>query len=135
MALEGLRFEERLKTRIDVPEDIMDQPVPPFLIQSLVENGIKHGISKLTEGGTLVLSVSSEEDRCRILVSNPKPEKDEGREGKVSDNTGTGLENARKRLRLLYGRNASLIREDNECSVRTIIELPLQYVPENDHHR
>jgi sensor histidine kinase YesM len=135
LALEALRLEERLETRIEVPESFLDQPVPPFLVQTLVENGIKHGISELPQGGTLELSVSSEDDVCRIFVGNPKPEEGRKSEQDSRKNTGTGLENARKRLQLLYGGTASLKREEDEHSVRTIIELPLQHVPANDHHR
>ena len=46
-----MRFEERLKIEMDIDEDTLDQPVPPMMLQTLVENAIKHGISKRINGG------------------------------------------------------------------------------------
>ncbi len=46
LALEQMRFEERLKIELDIDEDTLNQPVPPMMLQTLVENAIKHGISK-----------------------------------------------------------------------------------------
>jgi LytS/YehU family sensor histidine kinase len=53
LALEHIRFEDRLKIEYDIDEDTMDQPVPPMMLQTLVENAIKHGISKQKEGALL----------------------------------------------------------------------------------
>lgn len=130
LSLERIRLEERLNTAIDIPDHSLEHPVPPLMIQSLMENGIKHGVSKIPEGGTLALKVELDEGRCRIVVSNPLPRDAEGPEG-----TGTGLENARRRLSLLYGERASLVQEMKEDWLRTIIELPLEDDPSNAHHR
>ncbi len=56
LGLESIRFEERLKTEFDIHPDSYYYLVPPLMIQTLVENGIKHGISKLKEGGVIQLT-------------------------------------------------------------------------------
>ena len=124
LALEEIRLEERLRTEIKVPEAAMDQPVPPLLIQSLVENGIKHGISKLPEGGCLSLNVVMEEKLCRITVSNPGTFTEQSHNEKPGS-TGIGMANAKKRLQLLFGNKAGFWTEERGGLVRTMIELPL----------
>ncbi|HEX7690794.1 MAG TPA: histidine kinase, partial [Sediminibacterium sp.] len=53
LALEHIRFEDRLQVEYDIDEDTLDQPVPPMMLQTLVENAIKHGISKQKDGGQI----------------------------------------------------------------------------------
>ena len=53
LALENMRFEDRLKIEYQIDEDTLDQPVPPMMLQTLVENAIKHGISKQINGGVV----------------------------------------------------------------------------------
>ncbi|MFB6257476.1 MAG: sensor histidine kinase [Flavobacteriales bacterium] len=134
LELERIRLEERLVTDIQVPDEVLDQPIPPLLIQSLVENGVKHGVSKLPEGGCLKLKVEMGEARCFITVSNPVPHEGTRDENKAPG-TQSGLENARKRIRLLYGEKGDLQREREGYTVRTIIELPLSHAFANDHNR
>ncbi len=133
LALERIRLEERLTTDIQVQEAVKECSIPPLLVQSLVENGIKHGVSKIPGGGILRLKAWGEGGAWYIEVENPIPPEKE--EAKASSGTGTGLENARKRLELLFGDRASLRREEDEDTVRTLIELPLEHVPENDDRR
>ncbi|MCG7860112.1 histidine kinase, partial [Flavihumibacter sediminis] len=51
LALEHIRFEDRLKVEYQIDEDTLDQPIPPMMLQTLVENAIKHGIGKQMKGG------------------------------------------------------------------------------------
>lgn len=133
LALERLRLEERLRTDIEIPEENMEQRIPPLLLQSVMENAIKHGIAKIPEGGTLGLKMLRKEGRLQILVSNPgtveKGEKDE------SEGSGTGMANAKRRLRLLFGDDAVYRTEEANGTVRTIIELPLEHEVADDHRR
>ncbi len=55
LALEHIRFEDRLQVEYDIDEDTLNQPIPPMMLQTLVENAIKHGISKQVKGGTVKL--------------------------------------------------------------------------------
>lgn len=103
LSLEQTRFEERLKTTFDIASDTLDHKVPPMLLQTLVENGIKHGISTLAEGGELKISTSKEEEILKLRIENTgffrlKEERDPG----------FGLLNSRQRLFLLYGNKGGL---------------------------
>src|SRR5579859_344153 len=70
LSLENIRFEERLKTEYHIAPGSNDFWVPPFMIQTLVENGIKHGISQLTEGGSITLKTVIIDDELKIQISN-----------------------------------------------------------------
>ncbi len=122
LSLESIRFEERLKTEIDVHPDSSKFLVPPFMIQTLVENGIKHGISKLTQGGTIHLKTLVEKNRLKIQIRNSGHLLNGTRKGKMS---GTGIKNTMQRLKLLYGDEASFrILNENNNFVLTEIIIP-----------
>jgi two-component system, LytTR family, sensor kinase len=124
LGLESIRFEERLKTEFDIHPESNGFLVPPLMIQTLVENGIKHGISKLTEGGIIQLTTKVEDDHLKIFIRNS---------GKFVLNgnhkrTGLGLENTRQRLKLIYGEEASFrILTENDNFVLTEIIIPHLY--------
>ncbi len=103
LALEAVRFEDRLRVHLSVEETALQRPVPPMLLQMLVENAIKHGVEDLPSGGDLFIRAGLEGDALRIEVEN---------DGRLSappaDSTQIGLANARERLRILYGELASL---------------------------
>ena len=99
--LEKMRFEERLKVDEQIPNEALRFKVPPMMIQTLVENGIKHGISKLVEGGTIKLSAMISDGKLIFSIEQP---------GKYnpSPDSGHGLKNSRQRLSLIYNDKASL---------------------------
>ena len=104
LSLESARLEERLRVRIDVPDDCLRAPVPALLVQGLVENGIKHGVARLAEGGEIALSARMDAGQLRLEVTNPTAPGSAPR----APGAGVGLQNARERLRLLFGNLASL---------------------------
>lgn len=108
LALEALRLEERLKVRLEVSPECLAAPVPPMLVQTLVENAIKHGVARLPEGGELALSARRREGLLEIDVQNPRPAALGPSGGRI------GLGNARERLRLLFGPLASIELDLNE---------------------
>jgi two-component system, LytTR family, sensor kinase len=120
LSLESIRFEERLKTELDIHVESSKFLVPPFMIQTLVENGIKHGISKLTEGGTIHLKTVVEKNRLKIQIRNSGHLINGARKGKFS---GTGIKNTTQRLKLLYGDEASfkIVNENNNFVLTEII--------------
>jgi two-component system LytT family sensor kinase len=124
LGLESIRFEERLKTDFDIDPDSTGFLVPPLMIQTLVENGIKHGISRLTEGGVIQLKTKVEDDRLKIFIrSSGKLVLNGSRKG-----TGLGLENTKQRLKLIYGDEASFrILNENDNFVLTEIIIPHLY--------
>jgi signal transduction histidine kinase len=103
LALESARFEDRLRVRMDVDPAAAQVAVPPMLLQTLVENALKHGIAHLPAGGDLVIRAVLEGERLVLVVENT---------GQLipaaPQTTQVGLKNTRERLRILYGGRASL---------------------------
>ena len=90
------------------------------MIQTLVENGIKHGISKLTAGGIIHMKASVYNDRLNIQVRNSGHYLNG-----INGSGGLGLENTRQRLKLIYGEKASFrILPESDTFVLTEIEIP-----------
>ena len=95
LELEKIRFEERLKIAWLIDETLHDFLIPPFCIQMLVENAIKHGISKLINGGEIQIKIGQTEDKVFFIVENT------GTLGSDKD-LGIGIENTKRRLALQY---------------------------------
>jgi two-component system LytT family sensor kinase len=118
--LEKIRFEERLNYSISVSPEASAFSVPPLLLQTLIENGIKHGISKLTEGGLITLSAELKSEKLTITIRNSG----HFDENKKSE-TGFGLKNTRDRLIYVFGEAAAIeIRNEDDNLVRTEIVIP-----------
>ncbi|MEO7120252.1 MAG: histidine kinase, partial [Ginsengibacter sp.] len=96
LALEHMRFEERLRIEMDIDEDTLEQPVPPMMLQTLVENAIKHGISKRIKGGSVKVISRFVGDRFELIVQNSGSLDDE----MVAE--GFGLTSTRDRLKFLF---------------------------------
>src|SRR5262249_34520654 len=97
--IQKIRFAERLQLSVDVPNDLLSVQVPCLLLQPMVENAIKHGISRRSQGGAIRISASSDEEMItlRVYTDGPafRPEAGSG--------TGVGIANVRTRLHSLYG--------------------------------
>jgi two-component system LytT family sensor kinase len=121
LGLESIRFEERLKTEFDIDPASKNFLVPPLMIQTLVENGVKHGISKLTEGGIVHLQTKVEKGKLKILIRNSGHYHVNGHKKRV----GLGLVNTSQRLKLLYGSEAHFaINNEKDNFVLTEIIIP-----------
>ncbi len=121
LALEKVRFEERLTFTEDVKPNTVAAFLPPLIVQTLVENAIKHGISKKAAGGTVAVYVSKLGDSLCVEVHNDGEYKHNN-----SPDVGIGLQNARKRLSILYGNNAALTIENYNNKVISKVILPFQ---------
>ncbi len=111
LALEQVRHEERLRLRLDVAPETLQLPVPPMLLQTLVENAVKYGISTRAEGGEIAITSRRTNDALRIQVINPGVLPDTtvaSVSARLNGSTGVGLRNAAERLRLLFGERAGL---------------------------
>lgn len=98
LELEALRFGHRLKYDIEVPENIENTVIPSLLLQTLVENSVKHGVSQSLEGGFVSLKIFKDKEGFIAKIDNTAPKKT-----KPAESTGTGLANTIARLDLLYG--------------------------------
>lgn len=122
LGLESIRFEERLKIEMEIDPRSKEFMVPPLMIQTLVENGIKHGISKLKEGGIIQVKTRIENDRLKIHIRNSGHFQLNGSKKSAG---GLGLENTKQRLKLIYGEEASFrILTENNTFVLTEIIIP-----------
>ncbi|HRO99301.1 MAG TPA: histidine kinase [Flavobacteriales bacterium] len=120
LALEAMRYEERLRTAIDVPAELDRIPVPPMLLQTLVENAVRHGIAHLPGGGDLHIGAHRTDGHLVVTVRNsghyePGPAK----------GNGIGLRNTRRRLELIYGKDASITIGNQDGLVVTEVQFPI----------
>jgi signal transduction histidine kinase len=124
-----IRMGARLNVQVDVPEHLRGIALPPMMLQTLVENAIKHGLERRTGGGTVWLLARATDGNIAVTVA------DDG-EGFNSHNSGTGigLANVRERLRLVYGPRASLTVVANFPSgVAATITVPATIDQESVH--
>ena len=115
LELEKIRFEERLQIDYQVDSNTVNCQIPPLMVQTIVENSIKHGISKSIDGGTITLAAKFDNDVLNIVITNP---------GTLNDSlaeNGVGVANTKKRLNILYGEKGSFdIKQQQEDVVATI---------------
>lgn len=119
LALERMRFEERLRTSFEVDQTLEREPVPPMLLQTLVENAVRHGIAKLTQGGEVVVGARRSGAGLVLSVRNTG----EYIPGQVNG-TGIGLSGTRKRLEMIYGHSATMNIENRDGTVVTEVHIP-----------
>ena len=116
-----LRMGSRLRYRIEIPPELDSLPLPPMLIQPLVENAIKHGLEPKVGGGEVVVRASRTGADITLVVA------DDGlgvQAASPSASTGIGLANLRQRLATLYGTRARLTMEDMQPGTRVTLTLP-----------
>jgi two-component sensor histidine kinase len=118
--IQQMRFAERLRVRIDVPETLMKAQVPDFIVQPLVENAIKHGIAKRTRGGALLVTAARDGAVLTLCVMNDGPQLP------AAVKEGVGLANTRQRLQALYGEAQSLTLRNHGAGVLATLTLPYQ---------
>jgi hypothetical protein len=100
--LEKIRYEERLAWKIEVPKEISQAQIPPMLLQTLVENAIKHGIAHSSKEGLIQIKGEMASEMIHLQVINPGHLKTKG------ESTGIGLVNSQNRLQLLFGETAHI---------------------------
>ena len=118
LAIEQVRFGARLAVERAIEPGAEACRVPPLLLQPLVENAVKHGVSGRVEGGTVRIEAKRDGSRLLIAIENPVDEDAPPRKGE-----GLGLENVRRRLSVLGGRDANLDARRNGSSYRVQLSL------------
>jgi len=123
LALEKVRFEDRLLVTWNLADDIDDFLIPPLTLQTLVENAVNHGIARLPQGGEIAIIISGDPSSVCIKVRNQghlKPNKGaSGRSG-----FGIGLKNTQERVRIFYGDRAKVSLEQVGVYVEAKMILP-----------
>ena len=122
-----VRMEDRLQTEIDVPDGLLSAEFPPMMIQSLVENAIKHGLEPKAEGGSLKVRAEVLHGKLAITVADTGL----GFGRAATAGTGVGLANIRERLSLLYGGRASVTIAANQPS-GTVVTITVPYRSRTD---
>jgi len=99
-----IRMGPRLQVQIDVPELLRATPLPPMMLQTLVENAIKHGLEPRTSGGTVWIRARRDGDSVAVTVADDG----NGLGSSATSGSGIGLKNVRERLQLRHGERAGL---------------------------
>ncbi len=122
LALEHMRFEERLKIEMHIEPNTLKQPIPPMMLQNLVENAIKHGISKQVEGGVISIFSSLKNNQHELIVQNTG----NLQSLKTGSSSGFGIKSTQDRLNLLYQKKAHFqIEEKDGNVVQSTITMPI----------
>ena len=123
LALESIRFEERLKIKYNIDPRSNHFQIPPMMLQTLVENAIKHGVSNLVDGGIIEIKSITENSVLNLRIKNSGQYvhgvKKPGKKG------GYGISNTKERLKLIYGSEARFnIYNENDKFVITEVRIP-----------
>jgi two-component system, LytTR family, sensor kinase len=120
LALEHIRFEDRLQIEYKIDEDTLDQPVPPMMLQTLVENAIKHGIGKQISGGIVKVTSDFKENFHELIVQNS------GHLNGHANGDGFGLSSTKNRLQLLFGEKANFEIKQVDGLVEARVLIPVE---------
>jgi signal transduction histidine kinase len=122
LAIEQVRFADRLQVEVQVPPEVEDALVPNLLLQPIVENAVRHGIARRPGAGRILIEAASGEGRLYIRVTDDGPGPREGTNG-----MGVGLGNTRERLAELYGADQRLELKPGDGGGAVVeLELPLR---------
>ena len=122
LAVEQVRFGERLQIEIDAPDDreLESCLVPPLVLQPLVENAVRHGVAHVLDRGVVRIHVEKRVATLVVTVDNPcDADRPAGR------GTGVGLQNVRERLRSLYGDEAMLQTDETDGRFTARVTMPI----------
>ncbi len=121
LALEQMRFEERLKVQFEIDPATLHQPVPPMMLQTLVENAIKHGISKNVSGGEVKVISRFNGPEHELIVRNT------GQLNGAFNNGGFGVSSTQDRLELMFGGRASFtLHNTSPSEVEARVQMPAE---------
>ena len=122
MAIEKVRFGERLRMEEKIDEAAKTCMIPALLLQPLLENAVSHGIASMAEGGWIRLNAWVEDGRLGIVVENDRDEEAPSRK-----RNGVGLKNVRSRLEARYGKEATFRADAEEDKFRVSMSLPAEF--------
>jgi len=119
LAFETLRLGERLRLETDVSENALGGAVPPFILQPLVENAVRHGVANSPSGGDVAVRIARDGDTVTLSVANTIAA------GAVpAGMAGTGLQRLRDRLALKYDRERATVVHSSGATFSVVVTLP-----------
>ncbi|ANY19037.1 Sensor histidine kinase YehU [Tsuneonella dongtanensis] len=121
LAIEALRFPERLRVVIDLPDHLAYLDVPGMILQPLVENSVKYAVAPVTRPVTITISAREEYGRLVLTVADDGP----GVPDSAEHGFGIGLANVRDRIEARYGRDATIVSGPVEGGYRSEFRLPM----------
>lgn len=120
LAIEKIRFDERLHLSYSISPETKHIQVPPLMIQTLVENALKHGISTLKNGGIISITSAIKDAQLVIVIKNS------GQYAPKNNHEGLGIENTKQRLAILYDERAQfLIQNTDTEQVEATLSIPI----------
>lgn len=122
LELLSIQYENKLHYQIQVDDGLEEIKLPPMMLQLLVENAVKHGISQFKEGGSILINIDHGEGFLNVKVKNTGNLKTSS---SLGDKLGVGLENIRKRLELIYNGKANLNMMEKDNNVIALIKIPM----------
>ncbi|HKQ99242.1 MAG TPA: histidine kinase [Pyrinomonadaceae bacterium] len=123
--IQQMRFPDRLKVYMEIAPETLNARVPNLILQPLVENAIRHGVSRRVDAGTVAVHAAREDGTLRIKVTDDGPGLREG--WSMEEEKGIGLSNTRERLLQLYGTGQRFdIRNRAEGGVEATLSIPLR---------
>ena len=121
LSLEKIRYEDRLNVQTNISPDTLNVQVPPMMVQTLVENAVKHGISKPIRGGFISIDAQLDCNFLNLTIRNT------GKLETKPDHDGVGMLNTAQRLALIYGEGATFrLNQETDEVVRAEVRLPVQ---------
>lgn len=131
LAIEQVRFSDRLRVRFDVDDELLDATVPEFVLQPLVENALRHGIAKRADGGVVEIAARREGDSLVLSVTDNGPDPDASPATRSEPGNGLGLANVRERLATLYGARGRLELRTRSAAegggTLAVVTVPLRF--------
>lgn len=124
VAIERVRFGDRLQVAYDIEPTVLPLEVPPFVLQPLIENAIKHAVAPNRDSVSVLISAHSLENEIELSVADSGTAR-----GSISPGTGLGLSNLRQRLHLCYGVEGRLEFHQDNRGTRVVLHMPMQ--PDN----
>jgi LytS/YehU family sensor histidine kinase len=120
LAIEHARYHDRLRTQISAEDAVLEWPVPPLILQPIVENAVRHGIAKQAQAGCVRVRAESAGPRLRVVVHDDGPgfDRDVALRG-----SGLGLRNTQERLAQMYGESGELRVESGDGRGTTVTLL------------
>lgn len=128
LSIEQIRFRDRLTVETNVDDDALGAEVPSLILQPLVENAIKHGLSRQTGAGKITIGARRENGSLELQVADSGPGLRGRGERSSGDGAGVGLANTRARLEQLYGDSYRFSLRDGDAG-GAVVRVTIPYRP------